>query len=349
MPNGPYYRLRAEYFPLSDAGAKPTLKTWIALFRMPFLARVTVPFGCGFPMKRLSLPRDDDGYLFIDSPIAGPALVAVTPFMLRNNDDNVEIRLDTERGDDARSGLFPSLCVRWEAPLKRRALEYQSVRRGSRTAVRCSPARTRFSRSVIFLDALSVRYGLGWRHVTVCCFPSTPATRLLVAFSAQAGLGRTYRSIDGSRRKRTAGLIRKRGRQVSAATNTRGGLAESRFGCVPQCYRRAERACGHIGSRCDGTCVSARYDEAAAEDAICGDVQLTRPWRPPVLLIACAVDADMQTTEETKTVENGAASAAVSEQYGIGNGIETPSTICLPWVEWAESRASLQSVERNRA
>ena len=114
IPNGPYYRLRAEYFPLSDAGANadPLGKAWIALFS-DAVSRAgdrTVRLRLSHT-KRMPLPRDDDGYLFIDSPIAGPALSAVTPFMLRNNDDNVEIRLDTERGDDARSGLFPSLVA----------------------------------------------------------------------------------------------------------------------------------------------------------------------------------------------------------------------------------------------
>ena len=114
MPNGPYYRLRAEYFPLSDAGANadPLGKAWIALFS-DAVSRAgdrTVRLRLSHT-KRMPLPRDDDGYLFIDSPIEGPALSAVTPFMLRNNDDNVEIRLDTERGDDAAVRPLPVLVA----------------------------------------------------------------------------------------------------------------------------------------------------------------------------------------------------------------------------------------------
>ena len=60
-----------------------------------------------------------------------------------NNDDNVEIRLDTERVMMRKSPL-PSFYVDGKLPLKRRVVGCQSCA-GVLARRRCSPARTRFS------------------------------------------------------------------------------------------------------------------------------------------------------------------------------------------------------------
>ncbi|MFL2542348.1 MAG: hypothetical protein ACJ0UT_10335 [Candidatus Latescibacterota bacterium] len=112
IPNGPYYRLRAEYFPMTNAVSKTNLlgKAWMVLF-----SDVVAEAGAQTVRLRLShtrtlpLPNDKEGYLFLDSSIKGPAVSAVTPFMLRNAEDNVEMRLNTNGDAEARSGLISSL------------------------------------------------------------------------------------------------------------------------------------------------------------------------------------------------------------------------------------------------
>lgn len=337
IPNGPYYRLRAEYFPLSDAGANadPLGKAWIALFS-DAVSRAgdrTVRLRLSH-MKRMPLPRDDDGYLFIDSPIEGPALSAVTPFMLRNNDDNVEIRLDTERGDDARSGLFPSLLRSMGSASETSSGWVSIYAPGSSTgrqvltsANAILPVRD-FSGRVVG----AVRIGV--------------ETRDGLLFSVDTSdqiVGRILGTSRGSA-ERIEALTEAVGNELPDSFAGEGGKSQLRqileavsqnpdpAACRNAIAGLSERA-GISAADATALVYLARYDEAAAEDAICGDVQLTTALAASGIVDRVRqVAATTQTTEETKTAEKGAASAAkVSDNTASATGIETPSGryVCL--------------------
>ena len=192
---------------------------------------------------------------------------------------------------------------------ERRALGYQSMRRGSRTAVRCSPARTRFSRSVIFLDALSVQCGLGWRHDGL----------LFSVDTSDQIVGRILGTSRGSA-ERIEALTEAVENELLDSFVSEGGKSQLRqileVALRIQIWLRRNAIAGlseRVGiSAADATALVylARYDEAAAEDAMrrratnrgLGGLRYCRSRAPS--------RCDITNDGRDENVENGAASAA---------------------------------------
>jgi len=111
-PGEQYYRIRSEYIPLAPARetADPIGQFWASLFgkTVSEAGAASVKLRLSHPAS-LSIARDQDGYILLDTSSVSPASGATTPFMARRAADKVELRLDVLPMDSAATGLLPRL------------------------------------------------------------------------------------------------------------------------------------------------------------------------------------------------------------------------------------------------
>jgi hypothetical protein len=111
-PGEQYYRIRTEYIPLAPAHetADPIGQLWASLFgkTVSEVGAASVKLRLSHPAS-LSIARDQDGYILLDTSSVSPASGATTPFMTRRAGDKVELRLDVLPMDSAATGLLPGL------------------------------------------------------------------------------------------------------------------------------------------------------------------------------------------------------------------------------------------------
>ena len=111
-PGEQYYRIRAEYIPLAPARATadPIGQLWASVFGKMVSAAgaASVKLRLSHPAS-LSIARDQDGYILLDTSSVSPASGATTPYMARRAADKVELRLDVVPLESAATGLLPGL------------------------------------------------------------------------------------------------------------------------------------------------------------------------------------------------------------------------------------------------
>jgi hypothetical protein len=111
-PGEQYYRIRAEYIPLAPARATadPIGQLWASMFgeAVSEAGAASVKLRLSHPMP-LSIARDQDGFILLDTSTISPASGATTPYMVRRAADKVELRLDVEPMEGAVAGLIPGL------------------------------------------------------------------------------------------------------------------------------------------------------------------------------------------------------------------------------------------------
>lgn len=111
-PGSVYYRIRANYeaMPAEGEAGDPIASTWISLFgnAVAEAGAVSVKLRLSHPAL-LGLPRDDDGYLLLDAPSNTSSTSAVTPFMLRQPNERIELRLDVSPEASTPTGVLAKL------------------------------------------------------------------------------------------------------------------------------------------------------------------------------------------------------------------------------------------------
>ena len=111
-PGEQYYRIRAEYIPLAPARetADPIGQLWASLFgeAVSEAGAASVKLRLSHPVP-LSIARDQDGFILLDTSTVSPASGATTPYMARRAADKVELRLDVEPMEGAVAGLIPGI------------------------------------------------------------------------------------------------------------------------------------------------------------------------------------------------------------------------------------------------
>lgn len=112
VPGELYYRIRTEYIPLAPASetVDPIGQLWASLFEetVSEAGVASVKLRLSHPAP-LSIARDQDGYILLDTSTASPASGATTPYMTRRATDKVELRLHVEPMEGAAMSLLPSL------------------------------------------------------------------------------------------------------------------------------------------------------------------------------------------------------------------------------------------------
>ncbi len=112
VPGREYYRIRAKYEPLPAQGeaGDPIAGLWISLFgnAVAEAGAVSVKLRLSHP-GALSLARDDDGYLLLDTGTGASSNSAATPFMIRRPNERVELRLDISPAASAPAGVLAKL------------------------------------------------------------------------------------------------------------------------------------------------------------------------------------------------------------------------------------------------
>ena len=337
MPNGPYYRLRAEYLPLTNlaAEASPLGKAWIVLFSKA-VARAgdqTIKLRLSHT-KTLPLPKDKSGYLFIDSPIKGPKVSAVTPFMLRNSEDNVEIRLDTEGDVETRSDLFASLLYAMGSASKASSVSVSIFSPGSGTG------RQVLSRANAFLPVrdFSGRI-LGAIRIGV-------ETRDNLLFSADAGppnirqilnakIGSAERMVELMHSIESDSLPMLNGPGIKSklyhvlktvARNTDGSACRK---AIAELGRQA----GISAVDASALVYLARYNKAAMENSLCGDLQLATTLAASGIVdqVHNFVTATRAVKKATGLGKTGALNTRVNEklQSAMKNSVPSGRYVCL--------------------
>lgn len=111
-PREQYYRIRGDYFPLAPASATadPIGQMCAAVFgeAVSRAGAAAVRLRLSHPAA-LALPKDSDGYLLLDIPLGGAAASGVTPYIVRQPEDNVDLRVDVEMSPTETGGLLPRM------------------------------------------------------------------------------------------------------------------------------------------------------------------------------------------------------------------------------------------------
>ena len=337
MPNGRYYRLRAEYFPLPNVAAKTSLlgKAWIELFSEAVMrARDQIVRLRLSHTKSLPLPKDKGEYLFIDSPIEGPTVNAVTPFMLRNAEDNVEIRLNTEGDGETRLDLLPSILYAMGSASKASSVSMSIFSPGSANGRQLLSS----ANSLLPVRDFSGRI-LGAVRIGV----ETRDTLLVKAVASAQNIRQILNANNGSPERIIAlmhsiegellpmlngpGMISKLRHVLETAVENMDGSA---------CSKAISKLNHHFGiSAVDASVLVylARYNKAAMGNSLCGDVQLAKNLAATGIVdqvhnVLMATRADKKARELGKTQ---ALDTRINEtaQLAKKNGVPSGRYICL--------------------
>jgi len=196
--------------------------------------------------------------------------------MLRNSEDNVEIRLDTERDSDARSGLFPSLLRSMGSAPESSSGWVSIYSQGSATG-----RQVLSSANAI----LSVRDFSGRAVGAIRIGVETRDSLLFAADTSDASVGQILSAGQGSA-DRLNTLMEVAERALPSMLASEGVQSNLRqvLGSVAQnkdasaCRNAVTALSERAGiSAADATALVylARYNQAAAEEGLCGDAQLT--------------------------------------------------------------------------